>query len=228
MKLKGSMKDFRRLPHVLEQVVHRTTMDVIYHMLVDLSICLVFPCSGQSGVLRKGCLLLKHTKLPYGLVGVSEKHLDSPVQWNFVQRWKCYAVIIVVQSLGQVQLFVTSWTVVHQAPLSSTVSQGLLKFMSIESVMLSNHLILCFLLLLLLLIFPSIRGFSNDSALRLRWSKYWSFCLSNSPSSEYSGLASFKMDWFDLLSVQGTLKSLLQHQSSKALILWHLWDHPIA
>ena len=104
---------------------------------------------------------------------------------------------------------------------------GLLKFMSIESVMLSNHLILCFLLLLLLFIFPSIRGFSNESALHLRWSKYWSFCFS-SPSSEYSGLASFKMDWFDLLSVQGTLKSLLQHQSSKALILWHLWDHPIA
>ena len=123
MKLKGSMKDFHRLPHVMEQIVHHTTVRVIYCMIVDLSICLVFPCRGQQGVLRKGCLLLKHTKLPYGLVGVSEKHLNSPVQWNFLQRWKCYAVIIVVQSLGHVQLFVTSWTVVHQAPLSSTVSQ---------------------------------------------------------------------------------------------------------
>ena len=102
------------------------------------------------------------------LLVLVEKYVESPVQWNFLQRWKCYAIIIVaVQSLRHVQLFANSWTIVHQAPLSSTVSQGLLKFMSIESVMLSNHLILCFLLLLLLLIFPSIRVLYNKSALRL-------------------------------------------------------------
>ena len=107
----------------------------------------------------------------------------------------------------------------HQASLSITNSQSLLKVMSIESVMPSNHLILCRPLLLLPSIFPSIRVFSNEPVLRIRWPKYWSFSYSISPSNEYSGLISFRMDWLDLLAVQGTLKSLLQHHSSKASIL---------
>ena len=123
-----------------------------------------------------------------------------------------------VQSLSCVQLFVTPWTAAHQASLSIN-SQNLLKLMSIESVMPSNHLILYHPLLLLPSIFPSIRVFSNESALCIRRPKYWSFSFSISPSSEYSGLISFRMDWFDLLAVQGTLKSLLQHHSSKASIL---------
>jgi len=106
-----------------------------------------------------------------------------------------------------------------QASLSFTISQSLLKLMSIESVMPSNHLILCHPLLLLPSMFPSIRVFSNESALHIRWPKYWSFSFSISPSDEYSGLISFRMDWLDLLAVQGTLKSLLQHHSSKASIL---------
>ena len=112
-------------------------------------------------------------------------------------------------------------TAAHQVFLSFLISWGLLKLMSIDSVMLSNHLILCHALLLLPSIFPSIRVFSNESALHIRWTKYWSFSLSISPSNEYSGLISFRIDWFDLLAVQGTLKSLLQHHSSKASILWH-------
>ena len=107
-----------------------------------------------------------------------------------------------------------------QASLSITNSRSLLKLMSIESVMPSNHLILCHPLFLLLSIFPSIRGFSNESALPIRWPKYWSFSFNISPSNEQPGLISFRMDWLDLLAVQGTLKSLLQHHSSKASILW--------
>ena len=118
-----------------------------------------------------------------------------------------------------VRLFVTPWTAACQASLSITSSQSLLKLMSIESVMPSNHLILCHPLLLLPSIFPSIRVFSNEPILRIRWPKYWSFSFNISPSSEFSGLISFKMDWLDLLAVQGTLKSLLQHHSSKASIL---------
>ena len=124
-----------------------------------------------------------------------------------------------VQSLSRVQLFVTPWTPSHQASLSITNSWSLLKLMSIESVIPSNHLILCHPLLLLLSIFPSIRVFSSESALRIRWPKYWSFSFHSSPSSEYSGLISFRIDWLDLLAVQGTLKILLQHHSSKASIL---------
>ena len=112
----------------------------------------------------------------------------------------------------------TPWTAAHQACLSITISQSLLKLMSIELVMPSNHLILCHPLLLPPSIFPSIRVFSNESVLRIRWPKYWSFSFSISPSNEYSGLICFRMDWFDLLAVQGTLKSLLQHHSSKASI----------
>ena len=125
-----------------------------------------------------------------------------------------------VQSLSRVQLFVTPWTAAHQASLSITNSQSLLKLMSIESVMPSNHLVLCRPLLLLPALFPSIRVFSNESVLHIRWPKYWNFSFSISTSSEYSRLISFRMDWLDLLAVQGTLKNLLQHHSSKASIIW--------
>ena len=125
------------------------------------------------------------------------------------------------QSLSCVQLFATPWTAAHQAPSSITNSQSLLKLMSTESVMPSNHLILCHPLLLQPSTFPSIRVFSNESVLCIRLPKYWSFSFSISPSNEYSELISFRMDWLDLLAVQGTLESLLEHHSSKALILWH-------
>ena len=124
-----------------------------------------------------------------------------------------------VQSLSRVWLFATPWITARQASLSITNSQSLLKLMSIKSVMPSRHLILCHPLLLLPSIFPSIRVFSNESILIIRWSKYWSFSFSISPSSEHPGLISFRMDWLDLLAVQGTLKSLLQHDSSKTSIL---------
>ena len=125
-----------------------------------------------------------------------------------------------VQSLSHVQLFATPWITACQAFLSITNSQNLPKPMSIESVMPPNHLILCHPLLLLLSIFPSIRVFSNESALCIRWPKYWSFSFSISPPNEHPGLTSFRMDCLDLLAVQGTLKSLLQHHSSKASIHW--------
>ena len=121
-----------------------------------------------------------------------------------------------VQSLSRVQLFAIPWTAARQASLSITSSQSLPKLMSIESVMPSNHLILCRPLLLPPSIFPSIRVFSNESSLRVRWPKYWSFSFNSSPSNEHSGLTSFRMYWLNLLAVQGTLKSLLQHHSSKA------------
>ena len=126
--------------------------------------------------------------------------------------------ILSVQLLSHVQLFVTPWTAAHQASLSITNSRSLLKLMSIELVMPSNHLILCHPLLLLPLIFPSTRVFPNESVLHIRWSKYWSFSFS--PSNEYSGLISCRMDWLNFLAVQETPKSLLQHHSSKASILW--------
>ena len=118
-----------------------------------------------------------------------------------------------VQSLSHVQLFVIPWNAACQASLSITNSRNLLKLMSSESVMPFNHLILCHPLLLLLSIFPSIRVFSKESVLHIRWPKYWSFSFSISPSNEYSGLISLRIDWFDLLVVKGTLKSLLQHHS---------------
>ena len=124
-----------------------------------------------------------------------------------------------VQLLSHVGLFATPWTEAWQASLSIVSSQSLLKLMSIESVMPSNHLILCHPLLLPPSIFPSIRVFSSGSVLHIRWPKYWSFSFSISPSNEYSGRISFRVDWLDLLAVQGTLKSLLQHYSSKASIL---------
>ena len=145
--------------------------------------------------------------------------------------WICYLMLHViqrvsflfqfssVQSLSHVQLFVTPWTEARQASLSITNSQSLLKLMLLELVMWSSHLILCCPLLFPPSIFPSIRVFSNESALHTRWPKYWSFTFIIRASSEYTGLISFRMDWLDLLAVQGSLKSLLQHYSSKASIL---------
>ena len=124
-----------------------------------------------------------------------------------------------VQSLSRVRLFATPWIAARQASLSITNSRSLLKLMSIKSVMTSSHLILCRPLLLLPPIPPSIRVFFNESTLCMRWSKYWSFSFNINPSNEHPGLISFRMDWLDLLTVQGTHKSLLQHHSSKALIL---------
>ena len=126
-----------------------------------------------------------------------------------------------VQSLSSVQLFATPWIAARQASLSITNSWSSLKLTSIESVMPSSHLILCRPFLLLPPIPPSIRVFSNELTLRMRWPKYWSFSLSISPSNEHPGLISFRMDWLEVLAVQETLKSLLQHHSSKASILWH-------
>ena len=137
---------------------------------------------------------------PYGDRNVEKSHFSS------------------VQSLSCLRLFVTPWTAARQASLSITNSWSLPKFMSIESVMPSSHLILCHPLLLLPSVFPSIKVFSNESVLCIRWPKYWSFSFSISPSNEYSGLISFRIDWFDLLAVQGTLKSL-QHHNLKALVL---------
>ena len=131
------------------------------------------------------------------------------IQWN----------IVVVQSLMSNP--VTPWTAACQASLSFTISWSLLKLMSIESVIPSNHLILCHPLLLLPSIFPSIRVFFNEAALHIRGPKYWSFSFNISPSSEHPGLISFRMDWLDLLAVQGTIESFLQHHNLKASILWH-------
>ena len=125
------------------------------------------------------------------------------------------------QLLSRVRLFATPWIAACQASLSITNSQSLLKLMSIKSVMPSNHLILCYPLLLPPSILPSIRVFSSESVLHIRWPKYWSFIFSISPSNEYSGLISFRMNWLDLLADLGPLKSLFQHHSSKVSILWH-------
>ena len=156
--------------------------------------------------------------------------------WDIIDVWHCVSLNVQcfdltflyialwfssVQSLSRVQLFTTPWTAACQASLSITDSRSSPKHMSIELVMPSNHLILCRALLLLPSIFPSIRVFSNESALRSTWPKYWSFSFNISPSNEHPGLISFRMDWLDLLAVQGTLKSLLQHHSSKASILLH-------
>jgi len=134
---------------------------------------------------------------------------------RFLNNWDTSSV----QSLSRVRLFATPWTAAHQVSLSITNSRSLLKLMSIESVMPSNHLILCCPLLLLPSIFPNIRGFSSESVLCIRWPKYWNFSFSLRPSNEYSRLISFRMDWLDLLAAQGTLKRPLQHHSSKASIL---------
>ena len=149
------------------------------------------------------------------------KKVFIPVYTIVKSEKKCPVLITVrsVQSLSCVRLFATARTEARQASLSFTISQSLLRLMSIELVMPSNHLILCHPLILLTSILPSIRVFSNESVLYIRLPKYWSFSFSTSLSNEYLGLISFRMDWLDLLAVQGTLKSLLQHHSSKASIL---------
>ena len=132
-----------------------------------------------------------------------------------------------VQLPSHVLLFVIPWTATHQTFLPLTISQNLPKFMFIASVTLSSHLILWCLLLLLPSIFTSIRDFSNESSVLIRWPKYWSFIFSISPPSEYSVLISLKIDWFDLLAIQGTFRSLFQHHSSKASFLWHSAFHKV-
>ena len=144
--------------------------------------------------------------------------MEGPTQYPISMKKSVSSL----QSFGHVWLFVTPWTAAHQVSLSNTDSRSLLRLLAIESVIPSNHLILCRPLLLLPSIFPSIRVFSNESVLCIRWPKCWSYNFSISPSIEYSGLIYFRMDLLDLLAVQGTLKSLLQHRSSKASILWHL------
>ena len=143
-------------------------------------------------------------------------------KWTDKIKFSWSFAVVVVQSFSHIWLFSTPWTAARQVPLSITNSWSLLNPMSIELVIPSNHLILCCPLLLLPSIFPSIRVFSNESVIRTRWPKDWSFSFSISPSNECSRLISFRIDWFDLLAVQGTLKSLLQHHSSKAPILWRL------
>ena len=149
---------------------------------------------------------------------VSESH-GQIFNSNSTTQLNHNALLSSVPLLSRVWLFATLWTSACQASLSITNSQRLLKLMSIELVMPSNHLVLCRPLLLLPSIFPSIRVFSNESALHIRWPKYWSFSFNISPSNEHSGLISFRMDWLDLLAVRGPLKSLLQNHSSKAWIL---------
>ena len=149
----------------------------------------------------------------------NQSNLDKEKwSWGNQAPWVQF---ITIQLLSRVRLFATPWTAASQASLSITNSRSLPKPMSIESVMPSNHLILCHPLLLLPSIFPSIRVFSNESALHIRWTKYWSFSFNISPSNEHLGLISFRMDWLDLLAAQWTVKSLLQHHSSKASILWY-------
>ena len=151
------------------------------------------------------------------MCGIVAKQINKPVKQKVGSTTDIH-IFVVVHLPSCVQLFATQRTAAHQASLSFTVPLSLLKLVSIVSMIPSNHLILCHPILLPPSIFPSIRAFSNESVLLIRWPKYWSFSFSISPSNEYSGLIFFRMDWFDLLAVQGTLKSLLQHHSSKASI----------
>ena len=154
----------------------------------------------------------------------SRQRSNFPLDIFQIHLFYCFNIFLYygssVQSLSHVRLFSTPWIAARQAYLSITNSRSSLKLTSIESVVPSSHLFLCHPLLLLPPIPPSIRVFSNESMLRMRWLRYWSFSFSISPSKEHPGLVSFRMDWLDLLAVQGTLKSLLQHHSSKASILW--------
>ena len=172
---------------------------------------LAHQCGSQSGFRDFMCFSRSHNWEVSRFSNSELSILSSTVKTGFSS----------VQSLSRVWLFATPWTAACQASLSITNPQSLLKLMSIESVMPSNHLILCCPLLLPPSILPSIRVFSNESVLRIRWPKYWSLSFSINSSNEYSGLISFRMGWLDLLAVQVTLKSLLQHHSSKASVLWH-------
>ena len=157
-----------------------------------------------------------------GMLVDTRKNLNVPRLHFKKSHGRVKTCLSSVQSLSRVRLFATPWTAALQPSLSNTNSQSSLRLTSIESVMPTSHLILCHPLLLLSPIPPSIRVFSNESTLRMRWPKYWSFSFSIIPSKEIPGLISFRMDWLDLLAVQGTLQSLLQHHSSKASILWYL------
>ena len=153
---------------------------------------------------------------------MSDTHteLETEDEWDSISVFCCFSVA------KSCRLFLTPWTAAHQASLSFSISQSLLKLMSVESVVPSNHLILCHLLLLVASIFSIIKVFSNELALHIRWPKYWSCSIS--PSNEYSGLISFRIDWFNLLAVRGTVKSLLQHRNLKASVLQHsasLWSN---
>ena len=175
-------------------------------------------CSAIHGVSRSRTLLNDWTELNWS----SE---SSQLYWQYIcwisnAGFAIHCIFSSFQSFSLVQLFATPGTAACQASLSITNSWSLLKHMSIKSAMPSDHLIFCLPLLLLPSVFPNIRMFSNKSVLHLRKSEYWSFTFSVSPSNEYSGLISFRMDWLDILAVQGTLKSLLQHHSSKVSILW--------
>ena len=161
-----------------------------------------------------GCLTQKSSiRLSWSWPGIPAGAWESP---SVLSIFKTLLYISSVQLLSRVRIFVTPWIAARQASLSITISRSSLRLMSIETVMPSSHLILCRPLLLLPPITPSIRVFSNESTLRMRWPKYWSFSFSIIPSKEHPGLISFRMDWLDLLAVQGTLKSLLQQHSSKA------------
>ena len=184
---------------------------------------------GQEDTLEKG--MATHStmfarKIPCreesgGLQPIGSQKSDMTEQLIYIIKLYIYICIYSVQSLSHVRHFATPWTAVHQASLSITNSRSPPKPMSIESVMPPSHLILCHPLLLQPSIFPSIRVFSNESALLIRLPKDWSFSFNISPSNEHPGLISFRMDWLDFLAVQGTLKSLLQYHGSKASILWH-------
>ena len=163
----------------------------------------------------------KTLESPLDCKEIKSVNLEGNQSWIFLEKTSGEAEAPILWPLDEKsRLFATPWTAISQVSLSFTISQSLLKLMSIELVMTSSHLIFCHPLLLLPSIFPSIRGFSKELALHIRWPKYWSFCFSISPSNEYSGLLSFRIDWFDLLAVQGILKSL-QHHGLKASILWH-------
>ena len=180
--------------------------------------CLFFPLLLFSNQMHWGVIYIWYPLEVYNELNSIHFEKCSHRPHGFFKKWNLQ--FSSVQLLSHVQLFGTLWTAERQASLSITNSWSLLKLMSFKSMMPSNHLILCRPLLLLPSIFPSIRVFSNESVLHIRWPKYWSFSFSISPSNEYSGMISFRMDWLDLLAVQGTLKSLLQHHSSKASVLW--------
>ena len=202
------------MPPVQEQFIFFWLAFIIIFVLYYLHI---WSCHLRTVLfLPSICILFYFLLLSYCIFSDFHLTLIRSIEKEYILQFSS------VQSLSHVWLFATPWITAHQASLSITNSQSLLKLMPIESVMPSNNLILWHHLPLLPSIFPSIRVFSNESALRIRWPKYCSFSFNISPSREYSGLISFRMDWMHLLAVQGTLKSLLQHHSSKASILWCL------
>ena len=210
------LSQFLKVPGEEPYYAHRTSSRKIILFLFPVKYLFSFP--PYSRLCLKLCFLFSSTISLVTCLITCSLFSSNPIQFSSVQ------------SLSHVQLFATPWTAACQASLSITNCRSLLKLMSIESVMPSNHLILCHPLLLLPSIFPSIRVFSNESVLHIRWPKYWSFSFNISPPNEYSGLISFRMDWLDILAVQGTLKSFLQNHSSKASILQHstFFANPIA